>query len=125
MKKEFKDKAEAEQFYDALCAEKKYQFDAYTLPDGEGYGLQWIETKEYTAHDGKTYPDEVWLTEAGDLVLVQDLSEAHARNILRMMIRKDRAAFELVTNLMSSGALGNGDDEDLSMEDAEIPHTLH
>lgn len=125
MKKEFTSKAEAEEFYDKLRAENKYEFDAYMLDGDKGYGLQWIESKKYIAHDGQEFKDEVWLTEAGDLVLVQDLSEAHARNILRMMIRKDRAAFELVTNLMSSGALSNGDDEDLGMEDAEVPQTLH
>ena len=131
MKKEFKDKAEAEKFYDALRAENKYQFDAYMLPDNQGYGLQWIESKTYVAHDGKEFPDEAWLTEAGDLVLIQDLSEAHAKNIIRMMIRKDRAAYEMITGLMS----GNGDDDedgDEFPEDMEellpnfqVPHTLH
>lgn len=125
MKKEFKDKAEAEKFYDELRAENKYEFDAYLLPDGAGYGLQWIESKTYTAHDGKSYTDEVWLTDAGDLMLVQDLTEDHAKNVLRMLLRKERAAFELVSSLMSSGKIDLEDLENGDTIQAELTHTLH
>lgn len=128
MKREFTDKVEAEEFFNQLRAEKKWEIDAHILPDDKGYALQWIESKSYVAHDGKEYPDETWLTEAGELMLIQDLSEAHAKNILRMMIRKDRAAFELVTNLMASGEIQlPGDEEyiDAPSGDVEVPHTLH
>ena len=121
MKKEFKDKASAEEFYQKLRNENKYEFDAYLLPNGAGYGLQWIESKTYVSHDGKEYPDEAWLTEAGELILVQDLSEAHAKNIIRMMIRKDRAAYEMIADLISSGEINPEDSVTI-----EAPqHTLH
>jgi len=132
MKREFTDKVEAEKFFNDLRAEKKWEIDAYILPEDKGYALQWIESKTYVAHDGKEYPDETWLTEAGDLMLVQDLTEAHAKNIIRMMVRKDRQAFELVQNLMSSGAISDEDDGDEFPEDMEellpnfqVPNTLH
>jgi hypothetical protein len=123
MKKEFTDKAEAEKFFNELRAEKKWEIDAYILPEDKGYSIQWIESKTYIAHDGKEYPDETWLTEAGDLVLIQDLTADHAKNIIRMMLRKDREARAMISTLLSMD--GDLDDEDMSCSVPVTPHTIH
>jgi len=86
---ETKDVAEAQQKLNELQKNPKHAIDAYELEDGT-IRLTWIERSNYVAQDGKEYIDEVWMTKEGDLIQIQDLSEAHAKNILRMMLRTER-----------------------------------
>lgn len=54
------------------------------------FEVRWVKGKTYIAFDGAEYPDEAWVTEDGRMLLIQDLSEDHAKNIIRMIIRQDR-----------------------------------
>jgi len=54
------------------------------------FEVQWEVRKKYIAHDGKEFLEEAWMTEDGQMIQIQDLSEAHAKNILRMIIRQRR-----------------------------------
>jgi len=73
--------------------------DAFKNKDGT-YRISWIKNKKYTAYDGKEFTDEVWTTEDYRMICVQDLTEAHAKNIIRMMMRNDRMMLELTHELM-------------------------
>lgn len=94
MKTEIKTYDEMVAFVQPLIDEAKWAIDIKELDEGAGYAIQWIEHKNYTAHDGNTFPDELWETEAGELKLVQDLEPEHARNVLRMLLRQERVARE-------------------------------
>ncbi len=52
--------------------------------------ISWVARTTYVAQDGKEYSDEVWFTRNGKMIAVGNLSDAHAKNILRMVIRQDR-----------------------------------
>ena len=130
MKKDFLTIDEAEAFVIPLYEEKKYVIDIRQLPEGQGYSVQWQEHKMYTAQDGKEYHDEVWVTQDGKLIQIQDLEEAHCRNILRMLIRQEREASRRLSDLAEQilGQLGNSDEEDESTglhEIAPVNTTLH
>ncbi len=45
-------------------------------------------------------PDEVWTTRDGDQIKVGDLSETHAKNILRMIIKTERERKDDVENYL-------------------------
>lgn len=91
MKKEFDNIEEAQALVDSLHAEAKYIIEAQQLASG-GFAIKWQEHKSYTAFDGKVWPDEVWRTEDGRLLQIQDIEPEHCRNILRMMLRQEREA---------------------------------
>ncbi len=91
MRKEIDTIEEAQSFVDALYKEEKYIIEVLQLAAG-GYAIQWQEHKSYTAYDGKVWPDEVWRTEDGRLLQIQDIDPEHCRNILRMMLRQEREA---------------------------------
>ncbi len=115
MKKVFNSTEEVEAFVNSLIAEQKYVIDVKNPTDTEGYVVQWLESKNYTSIDGKEYPDEVWMTQDERFFLIQDLEPEHCRNILRMILRQERAdsngmadfARSLVQSLQE-----NTDDED-------------
>jgi len=92
MRKEIGTIEEAQTFVDALYKEEKYIIEVLQLANGAGYAIQWQEHKSYTAYDGKEWPDEVWRTEDGRLLQIQDIEPEHCRNILRMMLRQEREA---------------------------------
>jgi hypothetical protein len=54
------------------------------------YRVGWVPKKQYTTHDGKEFTDEVWMTEHGELIVVQDLTPDHAKNIVRMILRNEQ-----------------------------------
>jgi len=92
MRKELKTIEEAQAFVDALYKEEKYIIEVLQLTGDAGYAIQWQEHKSYTSLDGKEWPDEVWRTEDGRLLQIQDIEPEHCRNILRMMLRQEREA---------------------------------
>lgn len=73
------------------------------------FEVQWEVRKKYIAHDGKEFLDEAWMTEDGQMIQIQDLTEAHAKNILRMILRQRReseralAAMEKLFQAMEAG----------------------
>lgn len=99
--------------------------DLYKMDSGV-YRVSWVEPKTYVSHTGDTHEDEVWMTEDGRMIHVQDLEPEHARNIVRMMIRNSKAAIQAQHNAMEAVAkaisqLTPGDDTD----DNEVPRVLH
>jgi len=101
MRKELKTIEEVQAFVDALYKEEKYIIEVLQLTVG-GYAVQWEEHKSYTAYDGKEWPDEVWRTEDGRLLQIQDIEPEHCRNILRMMLRQERKAASRLQALMDA-----------------------
>jgi CRISPR/Cas system-associated endonuclease Cas1 len=124
MKKEIKDELEVQEFVASLLKEYKYIVDVQEMKDNNGYLVQWQEHKSYISHDGKEFRDEIWLTEAGELFQVQDLTEAHCRNILRMFLRNDRearASLDTLTDHLVDTYQAGG----LMIDDPEIQPTIH
>ena len=120
MKKEIKDEAEVNEFVESLLVDHKYIVDVQEMKDNTGFLVQWQEHKSYISHDGKEYRDEIWLTEDGELFQIQDLSEAHCRNILRMFLRNDRetrARMDTLTDhlveIVQQGGLMESDPEEV------------
>ena len=111
----FTDIEEAEAFVESLYKDDKWVIKASKGTDDQGgYNVEWQEHKKYTAHDGKEYPDEIWVTEQGEMILIQDLSEAHVRNVCRMMLRNERLqrqAYSALLEGLQSAMLG-GDEGD-------------
>lgn len=111
---ETKDADEAQAKYEEILKNPNHAVDAFRLEDGT-FRLTWIELPKYTAQDGKQYTDEAWVTKEGDVIAVQDLSEAHAKNIIRMMLRQQReqAIFkEQFLRRLQEGLLGTYDEDD-------------
>ncbi len=108
MKAVFNNVDEAQVFVDDLWTKGKYALGILPLDDGK-IEVQYIEHKTYTAVDGKTFPDEVWMTKEGEMILVQDLSPDHLRNILRMKLRKEREMTS-VLDLIGQGLAEAKDD---------------
>lgn len=90
MKKQTTSFSEAADVVNKLIDEQKYVININTLPDNGEVVVQWIEHKTYKAGKGEEFPDEVWVTKDNQLMLIQDLSEAHCKNILRMLLRGHR-----------------------------------
>jgi len=88
MQAEFKTAEEVETFVISLSKEEKYIIDIRPMSDH--FVVEWQEQKFYTAVDGATFPDEVWFTEDGRMLQIQDIPLEHCRNIIRMIIRQDR-----------------------------------
>lgn len=119
MKKEVNTFAELEEFLTTLN-DKKYVIDIKHLADNGAYIVQWQEHKTYISLAGEKFPEEVWITEAGDMFQIQDISSEHCRNILRMMLRNEREA----RNMMESVRDHLIDVVDESTGKVTI-HTLH
>ena len=91
MKHEVKTQDEAVAFVLPLIESGKYHVDVFEVKERGVIEIQWIEKKQYIAYgDKKQYIDECWMAEDGTMYNVQDLTEDHAKNIIRMMIRQDR-----------------------------------
>ena len=99
MKKELSTAEEAENFAETL-SETEFAIDMYKSETG--FVVQWVERKMYSTFDGKEYPDEAWVTKENQLLLIQDISPEHCRNILRMIIRNERTLREQVTNMINT-----------------------
>jgi len=118
MKKEVQTFEEAEAFVTPLMAEKKWAISVIQKTDGS-FMIQWMEHRKYTAYDGKEFFDEVWTTEKGEMKLVQDLEPEHARNILRMILRKEREATEVMQDIFKEMVENYGDGEDFDEDDID------
>lgn len=101
MKKEFTDRAELDAFIEQISAEKKYVYSMVESAPGV-ITVEWQEHKTYVAHDGREFLDEVWTTQDGTMIQIQDLSPEHARNIIRMMLRNEREAKEMANVLVAT-----------------------
>jgi hypothetical protein len=96
------------------------------------FEVQWEDRKKYIAHDGSEQLEEVWVTLDQRMIQIQDLTEAHAKNILRMILRQrrdtERAMAQLEQMFQAMGSaedFGSGVDLDLSaIDENEKPH-LH
>ena len=106
--------------------------DLYRTDSGI-YRVSWIENKTYVSHTGDIHDDEVWITEDGRMIHIQDLEPEHARNIIRMMIRNSKEAINAQYNTMGAIAeainqiMQDGDDsiDDNDNDDNETPRVLH
>jgi hypothetical protein len=80
------------------------------------YKVEVQPRKQYLDQSNNTCLDEVWITRDGEMLQVQDLSEAHVKNILRMILKTEREArMRYVEQLAEQlQAAFNDDDEDLS-----------
>lgn len=109
MKTEIDTIEEAEEFVKSLQSEDKWAIVVDQSATGK-YIVQWLEHKKYTDHTGVERFDEVWTTIDGDLKLVQDLEPEHARNIVRMFLRQQRAIAELMANYLPGGHVESAED---------------
>lgn len=128
MKTEVKTFEEVEKIVEPLQQKQKYVIDVLELPMGAGYEVQWIEQKKYTDHSGIERMDEAWVTEQGDMKMVQDLEPEHVRNILRMVIRQTRETQSIIENLMSKVEQDeqHNDINDDDFKNLEVGnHTIH
>ena len=138
MKKIVNTVEEVQPFIDTLQGETKYIVDVLELENNAGFIINWQEQKFYTGYEnGEQYPDEFWMTKDNDMIQIQDLSEDHCKNILRMIIRGNRemaeAMLEFKAKLLSESiqsALSDDDDDDDDIPGGNYivpptPHTLH
>jgi len=124
MKKEVQTLEEAEAIVNPLMAEKKWAVSVIQKTEGS-YMIQWVEHKKYTALDGKEFFDEVWTTRDGDMKMIQDLEPEHARNVLRMILRKDREAANLMSDIFKEMAEEFGEGLDLDDDTDEDGNSVH
>jgi hypothetical protein len=114
---------EAKEMLTNLTKEGKF-VTVIPAPDGVSYQVQWMDDKTYIAQDGKVYPDEVWITKDGEMLFIQDLSEEHAKNIIRMIMRQERAMIieeeklrnKILDQIKNIGGLGTGEQMEVSAE---------
>lgn len=130
--KEFTDYAELEKFVQPLIDEKKWAIDIRQSITSGNFKVCWIEHKNYTAHDGNSFPDEIWTTEQGEMKCIQDLDPEHAKNVLRMMLRQEREQRAMIqaalSRLAAEVAEDNDDETVANLEEAVSQggnHTLH
>lgn len=86
--KTFADEIEAAEFVKELTKADN-TIDIFKTKSG-GFKINWVKNKKYTSFDGKEFTDEVWTTEDGRMIHIQDLEPEHAKNIIRMMLRNSR-----------------------------------
>lgn len=116
---------EAQAKFIELQQDKKWAVGILQTPSGK-FALQFIEHKKYTDHTGVEQFDEVWVTKDGEMMLVQDLSESHVRNCLRMFLRnerEDKLAMDLLYQQIAQRMTENADIEDTfstGTNDAEL-----
>jgi hypothetical protein len=96
MKTEFSSYIDMQNFVDAI--DKTNKSFVITTFDGK-YFVHILDTKTYTAHDGKVYPDEIWVTVDGEAVFIQDLEPEHARNVIRRIIRENEKIAEKLDSI--------------------------
>lgn len=111
MKQEFATYEEMQAFVDTLLTEEKWVIDIRQQVKDGPFSLEWMEHKKYTTFDGVEYFDELWRTEDGTLHLIQDLSPEHARNCLRMIMRKEREyqeSMDLIRKNLADAIEGGG-----------------
>ena len=114
-KKNFDTLKEVEDFVASFLDEPKYIFDVQKNSEGKGFIVQWEEQKYYISQDGKTYPDEIWVTKDGTIIQIQDLDVEHLRNILRFLIRNDREyqkTFEMIMHKLQQRLMADSENED-------------
>lgn len=120
--------AEVIEKFDKLTSEKKWAIDLFPNADGS-FTLQWIERKTYVAQDGKTFPDEIWITAENEMINVQDLEPAHALNILRLLLRNERKRMELIQavqlSMMESQSSPDGNDASIWNLPEGVKPTIH
>ena len=124
--KEFSSPVLAQQFIDELN-KGNVVIDAIAL-DGNRWKICWVENKKYTAVDGKVFDDEVWVTQDGTMIVVQDLELGHAHNIIRMMIREQRAQSELLKSIQDAFSASQVEDNEDNFPGTEMvadPRVLH
>jgi len=119
MKKTFINVDEAERFIKDLVSEEKYVINIQ--PTNDTIQLEWQEHKSYETLDGKTFPDEVWITQDNRMFLVQDLEPDHCRNILRMLLRQERMAREKMEDLANHVSEIMADMETLEDDTEVVP----
>lgn len=110
--KTINDYDELVEFTMQLASNDKVSFDITSLPDQSGWVVKWIQLKTYITHDGKEFLDEAWVTKAGEMILIQDLTPDHCRNIIRMMIRNQREQALAVLKATLGNALETMQDDD-------------
>jgi hypothetical protein len=113
-----------EKLVNTLKETDKYVIDIEQPPDEFGYIVRWVETAQYTAMDGKSYAEEVWVTRDGDMFNIKDLSEDHCRNIIRMLIRQQRDAYAEVDKIIEETvkSLGVAIDDIDHIPEARVLH---
>ena len=116
-KQTFNTVEELKDFIKGLDNNIKYVFDV--VEKDQCFELRWEPQKYYTAADGKTYPDEVWETKEGQLYQIQDMSEEHVKNCLRMIIRNNREKVEMLKTLLQHIEEHIPDDHDDQHSDVE------
>lgn len=123
MKETFNDLESAREFAETLYTNEKNYVEF--LKKGDCIEVHWVEMKTYTTFDGKEFVDERWTTQAGELLLIQDLTPDHSKNIIRMMLRREREAQEYFENLAE--ILGNYVDslEDVKAMEPDSSRILH
>lgn len=122
--KEFKSEDEAIAYTMPILEAGKHFVDAIPLPDGVSWRVTIVEKKNYLAHDGKEYTDEVWMDEGGELHLIQDLTEAHAKNIIRFMLRSERQRNAMMKAVAEQLAGSLGDIlGDMNEDEPEVPNS--
>lgn len=126
-RKEVKTLEEVENIITPL-ATGEYVIDVKPLPDNSGYAIEWELHKTYVAFaDGKEYLDEVWRTEDGRVLQIQDIEPEHCRNILRMIIRQNRELLDKIDNIFESVITGDDqlDGPTIEIESANTKKYLH
>ncbi len=86
------------------------------------FRITWIKNKKYTSWTGHEHTDEVWTTENGTMLAIQDIGLDHARNIIRMMLRNNRKFMQSTITQLTEGL-----DDLITAYDSkeEQPRTLH
>lgn len=120
--KDFDTLAQAELFIKEL-ADQDNAVDVAKTDDGK-IRVLWIKNKTYVTHDNEVFTDEVWTTIDGTMVVVQDLEPEHARNIVRMMIRQERARQDLLVKIADVFTDLDSDEYATQLHDDE-PRVLH
>lgn len=88
------------------------------------FEVQWEVRKKYIAHDGKEFLEEAWMTEDGQMIQIQDLTEAHAKNILRMILRQRRESERALAAMEKLfQAMGSAEDELEELGDVPVSTT--
>ena len=73
-----------------VLSEGDNTIEVYKTDDGL-YQLSWLENVKYTSLTGEEHTDEVWTKEDGTMLAVQNIDLSHAQNIIRMLLRNERA----------------------------------
>jgi signal recognition particle GTPase len=89
----------AEEVDDALEELSGLGYTVSVYPTQDRFLIQWAKTKRYLSYTGDEHDDEAWLTEAGEMIFVQDLTEDHARNIVRMFIHQRREQIQQIEKM--------------------------